>query len=246
MGLELILGATVLVSLVSFAGVVLLPYKGKTARMLMFAFVVFAVGTLLGAAFLDLLPEAIESADVSLVMQAVLAGILTFFIIEKVLYWHHHHGEHVEKEKPLAYLNLFGDGLHNFFDGAAIAASFLASTELGITTTIAVVLHEIPQEVGDFSLLLYSGLSRGKALLFNFLSALVAVIGALVFYYSSSIIGDLKPLGLAFTAGMFIYIATVDMLPELQKEPRFRKSLAQFFFIMLGIAAIWLITAFLE
>lgn len=238
-----ILGATLLVSLVSLLGVFILSLKEKTMRTLLFALVAFATGTLLGAAFLHLLPEATEMMNVNEALSVALLGILIFFIIEKVVHWHHYHtGKHEKKEKPLAYLNLIGDGIHNFFDGAAIAASFLASVELGITTTIAVILHEIPQEVGDFSLLIYSGLKRAKALFFNFLSALAAIIGALAFYYFSSVIEGLEAIGLAFTGGMFIYIAVADLLPELQKDTSTKKSLLQFVLIVLGVLLIFFVT----
>lgn len=241
-----ILSATLLVSLVSFVGVGILSLKEKTAGAVLFAIVAFATGTLLGAAFLDVLPEAIKKIEPSQALAFALAGILVFFLVEKVIYWHHHHGRHSAEEKPMAYLNLIGDGVHNFFDGAAIAASFLTSIELGITTTLAIVLHEIPQEVGDFSLLLYSGFTKTKALMANFLSALLAVLGALGFYYFSSWIENMEALGLAFTGGMFIYIATADLLPELQKEPEIKRSLTQFLLILLGIAAVGMIAIYLE
>ncbi|HLC68878.1 MAG TPA: ZIP family metal transporter [Candidatus Bilamarchaeaceae archaeon] len=247
MVLAWILGATLLVSLVSFTGIFILSLKHRMVETVLFAMVAFAAGTLLGAAFLDLLPEASELIEPATVLQIALVGIVVFFLIEKIIHWHHYHyGSHWLREKPLAYLNLIGDGIHNFFDGAAIAASFLIAPELGITTTLVVLLHEIPQEVGDFSLLLYSGFSRAKALLFNFLSGLLAVIGALGFYYFSSAIENLEAIGLAFTGGMFIYIAAADLFPEFQKEKGMNKSLLQFFLLALGILMIGFIAIYLE
>ena len=247
MVLEWILAATILVSLASLAGVLVLPFKKKSMDLLLFAVIAFAAGTLLGAAFLDLLPEASERIEVSLVFFYALAGILAFFAVEKLIHWHHHHrGKHHAVEKPLAYLNLIGDSVHNFFDGVAISASFLAGTDVGIATTVAVVLHEIPQEIGDFGLLIYSGFSHRKALFFNLLSALFCVLGAVLFYYFSSAVAGLSSAVLAFTGGMFTYIATSTLLPEFQKETELRKSFLQFTLILLGVFTVWLIATYVE
>ncbi len=243
MVLEWIVGAALVVGLISLAGVLVLPFKQKTMDRLLFMLIAFATGTLLGAAFLDLLPEASEELPVSSVFLYALVGILAFFALEKLIHWHHHHrGKHRAVEKPLAYLNLAGDSVHNFFDGVAISASFLAGVDVGIATTVAVVLHEIPQEIGDFGLLLYSGFSRKKALFFNLLGALFAVLGAVAFYYFSAAIAGLSSVVLAFTGGMFTYIATAGLLPEFQKEVDLKKSLVQFVLILLGVFAIWFIT----
>jgi zinc and cadmium transporter len=143
-------------------------------------------------------------------------------------------------------LTLIGDGFHNFFDGVAIAAAFLVNVPLGITTTLAIALHEIPQEMGDFALLLYSGYSRAKALAFNFLSALAAVAGGVLFYFFSGSMAHLESYALSFTGGMFIYIAGADLFPELHKEKNAARSLMQLSLILLGAALIWLIARFLE
>lgn len=247
MVLETIILATLLVSLVSLVGVVILSLKEKTLHAVIFILMSLATGTLFGSAFLDLIPESIEKINTHSALLTVLLGLIVFFIVEKLIYWHHHHhSKHGKKEKPLAYLNLIGDAVHNFFDGAAIAASFMVNTELGITTTIAIIAHEIPQEIGDFSLLIYSGFTRTKALFFNLLSALTAVIGAVVFYYSSSFIENSEALGLAFTAGVFIYIAGADIMPELQKELNVKKSIIQLAAMLLGIALIWTVVVYLE
>lgn len=248
MALIMILLATLLVSLVSLIGVILLSVKEKrTLRALTFILIGFATGTLFGSAFLDLIPEALEKLETLAALSVVLVGIVVFFAIEKFIYWHHHHhSEHQEKEKPLAYLSLIGDGFHNLFDGAAIAASFMVNPDVGIITTLAIIAHEIPQEIGDFSLLLYSGFTKAKALLFNFLSALAAVFGAVAFYYFSSFFENSQALGLAFTSGMFIYIAAADLMPELHGERNMKKSIAQLLAMLLGIAFIWTVVVYLE
>lgn len=243
MVLELIVGATVLVSLASLVGIATLVAKRSSLDKILFFFVSFAAGTFLAAAFLDLIPESLETLSVEAAMLAVIAGVLAFFSLEKVISWHHHHSHHANAaeahEKPVGYLNLVGDGLHNFFDGIAIAASFTTSVPLGITTTFAVLLHEIPQELGDFSVLVYSGFSTRKALLFNLATALAAVAGGLAFYFFSSTIQSLANLAIPFTAGMFIYMAGADIFPELHKETNPRKSLLQLLFILAGVAVIY-------
>ncbi len=247
--LEIIL-ATVLVSLVSLVGLVLLAFKKDTLDSIVFIILSFATGTLLATAFFDLLPEAL---DVGLPSQAilttVLASILIFFILERLVHWHHEHDHHdhsdceahdpKKHEKPVGYLILIGDGLHNFFDGLAIAASFMVSPALGITTSIAIILHEIPHELGDFTLLTYSGFSVRKALAYNLLSALAAVAGGVLFFYLSGFVNGLTAYGLAFSAGSFIYIACTDLLPELHKEEARTKGLIQVVSILAGILLIW-------
>lgn len=203
----------------------------------------FASGTLLGGAFLHLIPEAIsESAlagqDGNLFF-VILMGILVFFLLEKFL-WRHCH----ERECPIhvfAYLSLLGDGIHNFIDGMIIASSFmanvpwgLANVPLGLATTFAVVTHEIPQEIGDYGILVYGGLSKAKALFFNLVSALMAVLGALFMLVLAPYLPSLNYF-LVFAAGSFIYIATTDLIPELQKERNAWRSLIQFVLLLLGI-----------
>ncbi|MFH1199834.1 MAG: ZIP family metal transporter [Candidatus Micrarchaeota archaeon] len=246
MVLESIIAATVVVSLVSLVGILTLPLKDETIQKFIFFIMSFATGTLFGAVFLDLLPEALVSLPAKTAFYAVLAGIMFFFILEKIVHWHHHSRGHTADEKPLAVLNLVGDAAHNFFDGCAIAASFMASPSLGVATTIAVIGHEIPQEIGDYSLLIYSGFSKLKALAFNLLSAFTAVLGAVLFFYYSSVIENGQALGLAFTAGTFIYMAGAGVIPELQKELDSRKSALQAVFMAAGIALIWVICTYLE
>jgi zinc and cadmium transporter len=231
-----ILISTFLVSGISLIGIFFLSMSENLFRKLLLMLVSFASGTLLGGAFLHLIPEAIS--ENALLGQSenlffiILVGILVFFLLEKFL-WRHCH----ERECPIhvfAYLSLLGDGIHNFIDGVIIASSFIVSVPLGLATTLAVVTHEIPQEIGDFGILVYGGLNRAKALVFNLVSALMAVFGALFVYVFASFLPNLAYF-LVFAAGSFIYIATTDLIPELQKERDAWRSLAQFVLLLFGI-----------
>jgi zinc and cadmium transporter len=163
----------------------------------------------------------------------VILGIVSFFAMEKFLYWRHCH----EEECPIhmfVYLNLVGDGIHNFIDGMIIAATFMLSFSLGFATTLAVIFHEIPQEIGDFGILIYGGLSKRKALTYNFISAVTAILGAMITYFSAYLQG-IETLLVPFAAGGFIYIAATDLMPELHKKRSGSESLIQLLFILLGI-----------
>jgi zinc and cadmium transporter len=242
MALEYIIAATLGVSLLSLAGIALFLFGKKSIDRILFFLISFSTGTLLGAAFFDILPESMESLDAHAALEAAIVGLVVAFVMEKVIHWHHHHaGTAKEHHKPLGTLTLVGDGLHNFFDGVAIAAAFMVDVPLGITTTLAIALHEIPQEIGDFGLLLYSGFSRWKALSFNLLSALAAVAGGVLFYLFSWVVEGLEGYALGFTAGMFIYVAAADLLPELHKEKGARGSLAQLLLLGLGAIVVWII-----
>lgn len=232
-----ILIAVLVVSLVSVIGIFIF-FKEKLLNKILFFLVSFAAGTMLGAAFLDLLPEALESGFQENVPVFILTGMLSFFILEKFLYWHHHHTG--EKEvHAFTYLNIVGDGIHNFLDGAIIAISFMSSAALGIISTIAIIAHEIPQEIADFSILIYGGFSRMKALVYNFLTALTAVIGALAAYFYSSSIQNSSSYITAFAVGGFVYIAGTDLIPEIQKEKNLAKSFLQFVLLVLGVLVIY-------
>ena len=187
--------------------------QGKSISYL----VSFAAGVMLAAALLDLLPHAIEEADAHEMLMLTLLGIVASFLFERFILWHHHH-EDKHHIKPSAFLVLIGDAVHNFVDGVVIAAAFLVSPALGVSTTIAIAAHELPQELADFSVLLYAGFSRQKALLFNFLSATTAIMGTLLGYFFLGEHEQFLPPTLAFTAGMFIYIACADLIPELHRE----------------------------
>ncbi|HSB47278.1 MAG TPA: ZIP family metal transporter [Candidatus Bilamarchaeum sp.] len=233
------LAATVAVSMVSLVGIALLSLNKKTMDTVVFVILSFATGTLFAAAFFDLLPEAIEGLGTEGVFATALSGIMVFFVLERLVHWHHEHHDHREHEKPVAYLVLVGDGLHNFFDGVAIMASFITSAELGMTTTFAIIFHEIPQELSDFTLLKYAGFSTKKALIFNLLSGLTSIVGAVAFFYFASSVDKLQFYGLAFTAGAFLYIAGTDMLPELHKQEEASKSVIQLVSMVFGIVFIW-------
>jgi len=170
--LEILL-STILVSLISFIGVVTLSLKKDFVRKILIVLVAFAAGSMLGAAFFDILPEAFEVFGENSFLY-VLVGILIFFIVEEYIHWHHCHKEHVEIQ-AFTYLNLIGDAIHNLIDGAIIAASFMIDFNMGMITTIAIASHEIPQEMGDFGLLIHGGMKRKRALFFNFLTALMCL-----------------------------------------------------------------------
>jgi len=253
MVLEFVVGATIVVSLVSLVGVLLLWLNEKTLNRFLLFFISFAIGAMLGAVFLDLLPEAVETVGVQVACVYALAGIVVFYVVEKFLHWHHHHESHRSEGETrkhvhsFGYLNLFGDAIHNFVDGALIAASFLAGFPLGVVSTIAVIAHEVPQELGDFGVLLYSGFQKNKALLFNFLTALTAVAGALVAFFAGFSM-EANALLIAFAAGSFVYIAATDLIPELHKheERRMLRSMAQVVALLFGIVVIWLVGVFFE
>ena len=242
--------SVLIVSGISLIGVSTLSLRAERLRGVLFVFVALAVGALLGDAFFHLLPEAFEeSGNIAVTSFLILAGLLTFFWLEKLLHWHHgHHGDIIEIEKedhikPLGTLILFSDGLHNFVDGLVIGASYLVSIEVGIATSIAVVLHEIPQEIGDFGVLLHAGYSKSKAILYNFISALAAVLGVLVIMLvgesAEHFIGWVIP----FAAGTFIYIATADLVPELHKQ-RGSSTVLEFVAILVGVGAMYFLLFF--
>jgi zinc and cadmium transporter len=237
--------ATVIVSLVSLVGIGLLALKKGTMEKAVFFIVSFATGSLLGAAFLDLLPESIDGIEPKTAFACAIAGMMLFFVLERLVHWHHAHHDHSEHEKPLGYLTLVGDAMHNFFDGFAIAASFASSQALGIATTIAIIMHEIPQELSDFTLLLYSGFSVKKAVLANLAVAFTAVLGVFAFFALAQQVENLNFYGMALAAGGFIYIAGSDLIPELHKEKGKMNSVLQLATVIAGIAVIWAITSML-
>lgn len=244
--------ATVLVSLASFIGVFMLSLKEKTLDRVLFVLVSFSAGGILGAAYLSLLPEALETletgADISVVLLCITVGFVGFFFLERFIYWYHGHihGHEPASEvdpratvKEFIYLNLIGDAIHNFIDGMVIAASFFLDVSLGFVITISAFFHEIPQEIGDFGVLVYGGLARSKALLFNFFAAVMAVFGALLSSFFLAQMQNFSGFLIAFATGSFIYLAASELIPEIQKEKNFWKSLAQFILFIFGIALIW-------
>ncbi len=234
-----IVASVFIISLISLVGVLTLFFKKKTLEKSSLALVSFSVGALLGAAFLDLIPEAIEAGgETASVFALVLLGLLVFFVLEKVFYWRHCHEGKCEVH-TFTYLNLFGDGMHNFFDGMVVAASFMTSVPLGIATSVAIIAHEIPQEIGDFAVLVYGGMSRKKALAYNFLTALTAVLGALIVYFLGIETASLERMVLPFAAGGFIYISSVDLIPEIHKERDLKKSAGHIALLVFGVLVIY-------
>jgi zinc and cadmium transporter len=220
----------------------------------------FAIGTLLGAAFLEVIPHAFDQGDAQEAALAILGGIFGFFVLEKLMLWRHCHTEDCEAHDPhgpatsahahdhgrSGALIIVGDTIHNFVDGVLIAAAFMQSTELGIVAAVAIIAHEIPQEVGDFLILLHSGFSKRKALLMNMLSGLATVVGALIAYFALSHVTVWIPEILAVAAASMIYIAVADLIPGLHRRTALSDTLVQVSFIGLGIALIWIIHAALE
>jgi zinc and cadmium transporter len=216
----------------------------------------YAIGALLGAAFLEILPEALKlSASVSVVSGAVLAGILLFFTLEKLLLWRHCHSDHCEAHDPVEHAEsgkpgdhgrsgtmiMVGNTFHNFVDGIIIAAAFLADVHLGIVTAMAIIAHEIPQEVGDFMILLHSGYTKAQALLFNLASSLATFLGGVLAYYALRSMQNVVPTLLALAAASMIYVAVADLIPGLHKRTTLRDTLEQVVLIALGISSIVLV-----
>lgn len=215
------------------------------------ALISYAIGAMLGAVFLDILPHAFEHAgDIHGLTGTVLGGILGFFVLEKLVLWRHCHHDHCEAHDahPAAHdhgrsglLILIGDTFHNFVDGVLIAAAFLESTQLGIVTAVAIIAHEVPQELGDFVVLLHSGYSRAKALLFNALSGLATIVGGLLAYFALSEAREAVPVLLSLAAASMIYVAVADLIPGLHKRTELRATVQQVLLIGLGVLTIWLV-----
>lgn len=241
---------TLLGSVVSLIGGVILLAKEKFAVGISHFLASFAAGALLGVAFLDLLPEAAHEAERILeegggeinIFLWTLGGVLSFFLLERFIHWFHHHHDHTEKEikdKTIVSLVLLGDTTHNFIDGVVIAATFMVSIPLGIVTTLAVAAHEIPQEVGDFGILLHKGLKRGKVLLLNVVSSLAALLGALITYSSGESIEGILPIFLSLAAGFFIYIAASDLIPEIHMQEKRKVALIETGLLLVGVLVIY-------
>jgi zinc and cadmium transporter len=209
----------------------------------------FAIGALLGAAFLEIIPHAFEHGEAHQVAFSILGGIFGFFVLEKVLIWRHCHTEHCEVHdqdgRRSAALIIVGDTVHNFVDGVLIAAAFLQSVELGVVTAIAIIAHEIPQEVGDFLILLHSGYSRLRALAMNLISSTATIVGGVIGYFSLQAIAGLESILLGVVAASMIYVAVADLIPGLHRRPELRDTAFQALLIALGIATIAMVGAVL-
>lgn len=227
-----------IVSSISLIGVLTLSFSTRRLSRIILYLVSFATGSLFGGAFIHLLPEAYQRSDSHLgVSLLLLAGILIFFSMEKFFRWRHCHLSSEEDHlHPLVPMNLFGDALHNLIDGILIGVSYTINIPLGIATSLAVLFHEIPQEIGDFGILIHGGLAAKKALVYNFLSSLTAVAGTLLALILGNQVEGFAQTLIPITAGGFIYIAGSDLIPELHHHTQIRTSLFQFLFLLLGIS----------
>src|SRR3989344_7098802 len=238
--------SVIAVSLISLAGVFSLALKEEVLRKYIFLFISLAVGALLGDAFIHLIPEAMNELSEVLAGILVTAGILIFFVLEQFLHWHHHGEDKGDSQiHPVGKLVLFSDGIHNLIDGIIIGASFLVSIPLGLATTLAVILHEIPQEIGDFAVLLNSGYTKKRALWLNFLSALLSIVGVIIALVVGEMVQTFNMWLLPIAAGGFIYIAVADLIPELHKTKETKNSILQIVSIIAGVLAMVTLT-FLE
>lgn len=229
-----ILIATISVSLLSFSGILFISLNKNYFEKVISLFVSLSIGTLLGGSFFHLIPESIESLNSNLSMGLVIGGIFLFFLMERLIRWRHCHDGECSVH-AFAYLNLLGDGLHNLIDGIAIASSFIIDFNLGIATTTAVFLHELPQEIGDFGVLIFGGFTKKKALFFNFISALTAILGGVGTFFFSKLVKSFVPLVPPIAAGGFLYIALSDLIPEFHKKARVREFAMHFFITLFGL-----------
>lgn len=227
-----------ILSAISLIGIFIIAVREERLKKISLYIISFAVGGLFGDVFIHILPESFKSSGASLkISLLVIGGVLLFFILEKFLRWRHCHiPVSKQHQHPVVFMNLIGDGMHNLIDGLLIGASFLVNIPIGISTTLAIVFHEIPQEIGDFGMLVHGGLSSRRALIYNFISSLAAVAGVIISLIAGARIEGYALFLLPLTAGSFLYIAGSDLIPELHHETRISTSLAQLLSIMLGVA----------
>lgn len=249
--LAYILLFTFIGSIGALIGGIALLYYEKFALKISHLLASFAAGVLLGTAFFDLLPEASKEAEKGGIdiFFWTLFGIILFFLIERFIHWFHHHEEYHKDErqsKSTLPLIIIGDTVHNFIDGVVIAATFIVNAPLGIVTALAVFAHEIPQEIGDFGLMLHRGLSRKKIIWVNIASAAVSFIGAIITYMFGDVLQGYIPVFLSVTAGFFIYIAASDLIPEIHYEKRRGFAFIESVLLILGISVIFLSVSLLE
>ncbi len=241
------LGSVVGISLLSFLGIVFFLFDEALIRKSLLYFVSLSTGALLGDVFIHIVPEMAEKPDsLAKNLYILLAGILFSFVLEKIIHWRHCHvlptsGHHVHDHHnhPTGIVNLVGESMHNLIDGIVIAASFLASVPIGLSTTLAVVLHEMPHEIGNVAVLLHVGYPKKKALFFNFLSATAAIAGAILVLVSATLSNVLSDLMLPFAAGNLLYIAGSDLIPELHKETKLKQGFGQLLCIIVGMVIMY-------
>jgi zinc and cadmium transporter len=229
------------ITLCVWAAVFLLALKKDTLKKITIFLVSLSAGSFLGGAFLHLLPEAAEKIEGEKLYLIVLVSFIFFFFMEKLLHWRHCHKENCAIH-TFGYMNLFGDSVHNFIDGLVIASSFMIDVKLGFVTTFAIALHEVPQEIGDFGVLIHAGYDKLKAILVNYLVALTVVLGGIVGFFVSSSAESIIPGLLPFAAGGFIYIAASDLMPEIKKEPDLKRSIHSFLIFILGVLLMYAAT----
>lgn len=235
--LEWIILTTVAISLTAWIGILTLFLREELLDKILLLLVALAAGSLIGGAFIHLLPRAIANmgSDHTLpLFLYLIAGFCMFYILEQFLHWHHHHAS-THDHRPVSYLVLISDTVHNFIDGLVIAGSFLVGVPLGIVTTLAIALHEIPQEIGDFGVLVFSGFDRRTALVLNYLTQVTVILGGIIGFYLNDLITDLPSVLLPFAAGSFIYIASSDLIPEIKQEENVIRSALYFLVFLIGI-----------
>jgi zinc and cadmium transporter len=233
------------VSLVSLVGAFTLAVNAERLKKWLLSLVSFSAGALLADVFIHILPEMAREGWPKNVSLYLLGGVIIFFILERFVLWHHSHSEHDESIHSYTYLSLIGDGLHNFVDGMIIAGAFLVDTTLGLATALAVIFHEIPEEIGNFAVLIHGGLKKSTALFYNFISALTAFLGALLVLIVFKDAGRIPLPILAISASSFIYISMSDLIPQLHKEPNRKSAAWHLVWFILGIFVMWLLL-FLE
>jgi len=232
--------ATFLITLCVWIGVLFIFLKKNILDQILIFLVSLSAGALMGGAFLHLLPEALEEIEVNLLFEVFLFSFIIFFLIEKIFHWRHCHKTDCAVH-TFGYMNLVGDSIHNFIDGLVIASVIMIDFKLGIATTIAVAVHEIPQEIGDYGVLVFSGFTRKTALIVNYLVALTVVLGGIFGYFLFSSLENFLPYLMPFAAGGFVYIAASDLMPEIRKEANLKKSIISFLVFIFGIFIMYLV-----
>lgn len=242
--LFIIILATFIVSLISLVGVFTIGLKTEMLNKVLSQLVALSSGALLGGAFMDLFPEGMELLEPKFFFAIILATLLIFLLVEKFFHWRHCHSGPDCETHTFGYMNLIGDGVHNFIDGLIIASAFVLDLRLGAVTTLAIALHEIPQEIGDYGVMVYAGFEKNKALFMNFLFALFAILGGVLGWALTAYVDNITKFLLPIAGGGFLYISLSDMLPELRKEPNIKKFVKNFIFILVGIAIVYLASHF--
>ena len=232
--------ASFLITCCVWVAILFLYFRKETLKKITLFLISLSAGVLMGGAFLHLLPEASLQMSIDKLFLITLIAFIFFFFMEKVLHWRHCHKGHCEIH-TFGYVNLLGDALHNFIDGLVIAGAFLINVNLGVATTLAIAMHEIPQEIGDFGVLIHAGFKKKQALIINYLIALTVVLGGIVGYFLSFYIENIIPYLLPFAAGGFIYISASDLMPEIRKEPKLSRSISSFIIFILGLVIMYLL-----